>query len=114
MIQPAKYDITIHQGATFELLVQYKDATGTPVNMSGFTTSGTLWDRLGTTKLATFDSPYTAQASGAFKLRLSYTTTSGITEQGQYDVLVTQPNGDKFYMLEGNAFLNPGLSWRAS
>jgi hypothetical protein len=45
---------------------------------------------------------------------LSYTTTSGITEQGQYDVLVTQPNGDRFYLLEGTAFLNPGLSWRAS
>lgn len=82
--------------------------------MSGFTTSGTLWNRTGTAKLATFDSPWTAQASGAFKLRLSYAITSGITEQGQYDVLVTQPNGDRFYMLEGTAFLNPGLSWRAS
>jgi hypothetical protein len=114
VLNPAKYDITLHQGATFELLVQYKDAAGVPVNMSGYTTSGTLWNRTATTKLATFDSPYTVQASGAFKLRLSYTTTSGITEQGQYDLLVTQPNGDRFYLLEGTAFLNPGLSWRAS
>ena len=114
MLNPAKYDITLHQGATFELLVQYKDAAGLQVNMSGYTTSGTLWNRTATTKLATFESPYTVQASGAFKLRLPYATTSGITEQGQYDLLVTQPNGDRFYLLEGTAFLNPGLSWRAS
>jgi hypothetical protein len=28
VLNPAKYDITLHQGATFELLVQYKDAAG--------------------------------------------------------------------------------------
>jgi hypothetical protein len=111
-VDPARYDITIHQGATFELLVQYKDALGVPVNMSGYTTSGTLWNRTGTAKLATFDLPWVAQASGSFKMRLPATTTSGIAEQGQYDILVTQPDEDQFYLLEGTAFLNPGLTWR--
>lgn len=112
MINPGKYDITIHQGATFELPVQYKDSTGTPVNMSGYTVEGTLWNRLGQEKVATFSTPYVAQASGMFKLRLEASTTSGITESGQYDILVTQPDGDKFYLLEGTAILNPGLSWQ--
>ena len=112
MLEPAKYDITIHQGATFELPVQYKDSTGAPVNMSGYTVSGTLWDRQGIDKLANFDLPWTAQVSGMFKMRLAAAVTSGITEQGQYDILVTQPNGDKFYLLEGNAFWNPGLTGR--
>lgn len=111
MLNPARYDITIHQGATFELLLQYKDSAGVPVNMSGYTASGTLWNKTGTTKLAIFDTPWTVQASGSLKLRLPYTTTSGITENGQYDLLITQPNGDKFYLLEGTAFWNPGLSW---
>ena len=112
MIEPGRYDITLHQGATFELPVQYKDSTGTPVNMSGYTTSGTLWNRTGTARLASFDMPWTAQASGMFKLRLSAAVTSGITEQGQYDVLITEPSGDKFYLLEGTAFWNPGLTGR--
>lgn len=112
MTEPGRYDITIHQGATFVLPIQYKDSTNTPVNMSGHTISGTLWSNNGTTKLATFSSPWTAQASGSFSLRLEASTTSGITEQGQYDILVIQPNGDKYYMLEGTAFLNPGLSWK--
>lgn len=112
MLNPAKYDITIHQGATFELPVQYKDSTGTPVNMSGYVASGTLWDRTGTTKLATFSTPYVSQPSGMFKMRLEAAVTSGITEQGQYDLLITTAGGDKFYLLEGTAFWNPGLSWR--
>lgn len=112
MIPPGKYDITIYQGATFDLPLQYKDSTGAPVNMSGYTVSGTLWNKIGTEKLATFDSPWTAQVSGMFRLRLEAAVTSGITEQGQYDVLVTKPDGDEFYLLEGNAFWNKGLSWQ--
>lgn len=112
MIEPGKYDITIHQGATFELPLQYKDSTGAPVNMTGYVASGTLWNRTGTTKLAVFSLPWTAQASGMFKMRLDASVTSGITEQGQYDILITQPNGDKFYLLEGNAFINLGLTGR--
>jgi len=112
VLNPAKYDITIHQGATFEMPVQYKDNAGTPINMSGYTLSGTLWDITGTDKLATFSTPWTSQPSGMFKMRLEAATTSGITEQGQYDLLVTTAAGDKFYLLEGAAFWNPGLSWR--
>lgn len=112
MIEPGKYDITIHQGATFELPVQYKDSTGAPVNMSGYTISGTLWNRNGNTKLSDISTPWTAQVSGMFKLRLEATVTSGLTEQGQYDILITEPSGDKFYLLEGIAFLNPGLTGR--
>jgi len=111
-VEPAHYDITIHQGATFELALQYKDGTGTPVNMSGYTLGAQLWNRTGTNKLADFDTPWTAQASGSFKLRLSSVVTSGITEQGQYDLMVTEPSGDKYYLLQGTAFLDPGLTGR--
>lgn len=112
MVTPGKYDITIHQGATFELPLQYKDSTGAPVNMSGYTVAAQLWNRTGTTKFSNFDFSWTAQASGLFKLRLSNAVTSGITEQGQYDVLVTEPGGDKFYLLEGTAFIDLGLTGR--
>jgi len=110
MITPGKYDITIYQGATFDLPIQYKDSNNLPVNMSGYIVSGTLWNRIGTEKLADFSVPWESQASGIFKLRLEAATTSGITEQGQYDVRIMQPNGDVYYLLEGNAFLNLGLS----
>lgn len=111
-MDPANYDITIHQGATFVLDLQYKDSTGTPVNMSGYTVEAELWNRTGTTKLANFDTPWTVQASGSFKMKLSSAVTSGITEQGQYDLMITEPSGDKFYLLQGTAFINLGLTGR--
>jgi hypothetical protein len=111
-VEPAHYDITLHQGATFELTLQYKDSTGTPVNMSGYALEAELWNRTGTSKLSDFDTPWIAQASGFFKLRLTSAVTSGITEQGQYDLMVTEPSGDKYYLLQGTAFLDPGLTGR--
>lgn len=112
MIEPGKYDITIYQGATFKLALQYKDSTGTSVNMSGYTVTAKLFDRLGTSQLASFTNTWTAQSSGQFTLSLAPTVTSGITEQGQYDVLLTEPGGDKYYILQGNAFIDLGLSGR--
>lgn len=112
MIVPGKHDITIYQGATFELQVQYKDDSGVPVNMSGYTIASKLYNKLGTTKLADFTTSYVDQASGIFKIRLEDSTTSGITEQGQYDILITEPSDDKYYLLEGTAFLNAGLSYK--
>lgn len=112
MQEPTKYDITIHQGATFSLAVQYKDGNGVPINMSGYTVEGQLWNRLGSAKLADFVFAWTAQVSGMFTMKIPSSVTSGITEQGSYDFLVTEPGGDQFYMLEGTAFWNPGLSYK--
>lgn len=111
-MEPANYDITIHQGATFVVDLQYKDGAGVPVNMSGYTVEAELWNRIGTAKLANFDTPWTAQASGSFRMKLSSAVTSGITEQGQYDLMITEPSGDKFYLLQGTAFINLGLTGR--
>jgi len=112
MVTPGSHDITIYQGATFELQLQYKDASGVPVNMSGYTVASKLYDRLGTTKLADFVVSYVNQASGIFKIRLEASGTESITEQGQYDVLVTEPNNNAYYLMEGNAFINLGLSFQ--
>jgi hypothetical protein len=111
-VDPARYDITIHQGATYQIALQYKDSTGTPVNMSGYTLEAELWNRTGTTKLANFDTPWTVQASGMFKLKLTSAVTSGITEQGQYDLMITEPGGDKYYLLQGTAYIDLGLTGR--
>lgn len=110
MITPGKHDITIYQGATFELQVQYKDSSGVPVNMSGYTITSKLYNRLGTAKLADFAASYVSQVSGIFKIRLEASGTSGITEQGQYDILVTEPSNDVYYLVEGNAYVNQGIS----
>jgi hypothetical protein len=109
-VEPARYDITIHQGATFELNLQLKDGTGAPLVMSGYTVAGKVFDRLGASLFANFVQSWTAQASGQFKLAIPASGTAAISGDGQYDVLVTEPAGRKYYILEGAAFLNPGLT----
>ena len=113
MIDPAKYDITIHQGATFELDLQLKDGTGSPVVMSGYTVAGKVYNRLGNTLLTNLVHTWTSQASGMFKMSIAASGTAVMSGDAQYDILVTEPTGTKYYLLEGAAFVNPGLTGRA-
>lgn len=110
MIEPINHDITIHQGATFELPLHFKDSDGNSVNMNGYTVAGQVWDRLGQNKLADFTNTWTAQVSGQFTLSIAASTTATMSGIGQYDVLVTEPDNTKFYLLQGTAIVDPGLT----
>jgi hypothetical protein len=110
VIEPGTYDITIHQGATFSLDLQYKDSTGAGVNMTGYTVAGKLVNRLNTAAVASFQTSWVDQSNGKFRIKLSAPVTAGITSECQYDVLITEPGGDKYYILQGRAFLDPGFT----
>lgn len=110
MLEPSAFDITIHQGATFKLEVQLKDASGSAVDMTGYVIAGKLANRLNTATLATFSTSWVDQVAGKFQLILPAATTAGINAEGQYDVLLTEPGGEKYYVLQGRAFVDPGIS----
>lgn len=110
MVEPGTHDITIHQGATFLLGLQYKDSAGVGVNMTGYTVVGKLVNRLNTGTLATFQMSWVNQTLGEFRIKIPAATTAGITSEGQYDIMITEPGGDKYYILQGRAFLDPGFS----
>lgn len=110
MIEPGNYDITIHQGATFSLDLQYKDASGNGVNMSGYLIAGKLVNRFNTATVSTFTTSFTDQSIGKFNIKLNAATTTAITEECQYDIMITEPAGDKYYLLQGRAFVNPGFT----
>tara|TARA_R100001509_G_scaffold151716_1_gene111357 strand:- start:188 stop:529 length:342 start_codon:yes stop_codon:yes gene_type:complete len=110
MVDPGVLDITIHQGATFNLDLQYKDSTGAGVDMTGFTVESKIVDRTTTNTLATFTTTFTDRAVGKFNLKLSSTVTTGIAVEGLYDVLVTEPSGEKFFLLQGRTKLDPGIT----
>ena len=112
MVEPTKYDITIHQGATFELPVHYKDSNGASVNMTGYTVAGMVFNRLGNTKLVISSVVGLLSLGGQFKLSIPAATTATMSGSAQYDVLVTDPSNHKFYLLEGTAVINPGLTGR--
>lgn len=110
MISPARYDITIHQGATFLETIQFLDSDNSPVDMQGYSLTGKLFNRLATSEIGSFSFVWVDQTIGKFQMKLAPTVTATMTDRGQYDLLVTQPDGDKFYLLEGEALFNAGLS----
>lgn len=110
MIEPGTYDITIHQGATFSLDLQYKDSLGNGVDMAGYQVAAKLVDRLNTSLVTNFVVSWVDQADGKFRLKIPASVTAGITSECQYDVLITEPGLDKFYILQGRAFLDPGFT----
>jgi hypothetical protein len=110
VIEPGNYDITIHQGATFSLDLQYKDSLGNGVDMSGYSVAGKVVNRLNTATVTTFTIVFVDQPTGKFKLNLTAATTAAITEDCQYDIMVTEPGGDKYYLLQGRAFVDFGFT----
>lgn len=109
MISPARRDITINQRATFRQRMRLK-AGGQPINATGYQLVAQVWDRRRTTKYADLSVVWIDQATGLFELLLQYPNTTAVTKDGCWDLLVIEPGGDRYYWLEGTAFLDPGHS----
>ncbi len=111
MIEPGTHNFTIYQGATFELDLQYKDSTGTGVNMSGYSIAAKLANQTNSSDiLATFTTSFTDASTGQFQIKLTAAETAALVNGGLYDVLITEPGGDKYYILQGRASLDPGIT----
>jgi hypothetical protein len=109
VIRPGRHDITIPQRATFREQLQLK-ADGAPLNLTGYDAVAQAWDRRRTVKLADFTIEWVNRPAGRLDLVLSHTATATFNKDGQWDLLLIQPNGDRFYWLEGSAFVDPGYS----
>lgn len=109
MIRPARRDITIPQRATFRDRMRLK-AGGQPLNATGYQLVAQVWDRRRLTKYADLTVVWIDQATGLFELVLQYPGTTAVVKDGCWDLLVIEPGGDRYFWLEGNAYLDQGLS----
>lgn len=109
MTRPARRDITIPQRATFRLRLRLK-AGGAPLNATGYQLVAQVWDRRRLTKYADLMVVWIDQATGLFELVLQYPGTTAVVKDGVWDLLVIEPGGDRYFWLEGNAYLDQGLS----
>lgn len=111
-------DITVLQGASFALPMQYADDTGTPVNLAGYTAkmqvrpakaSPTVLVELSTAngKLVITDA-----AAGKLRAALTATETAALSPnpKGVYDVLLTRPDGVVIRLLEGALIVDGGVT----
>ena len=104
-------NFTIQRRADFPMRLIFKDANGTAVDITGFTVAAQVWNDDRSTKFADFSVTYTDRANGTVDLKLSDTDTANFSINIlRYDVLLTDPSGDKMYYLEGTLFVSQGYT----
>jgi hypothetical protein len=109
VIRPGRHDITIPQRATFREPLRLK-ANGAPLNLAGYDAVAQVWDRRRTTKQAELAIDWVDRTAGRIDLVLAHTLTATIVKDGQWDLLLIQPNGERYYWLEGTAYIDLGYS----
>jgi hypothetical protein len=104
-------EITIEQGATFNSTVSVEDVYGTPVNLTGYTTSSMMRKSYYSTTAITINSTITGTANGEITLSIPASNTSNITPgRYVYDVIVTDSLNTVTRVVEGIATVLPSVT----
>lgn len=82
-----------------------------PVSLSGYVIDSDVKQPLTGTQVATFSPSIVDSNNGEFELVMAPAVSSGIDAgRYNYDVSLTQPNGDRYYWLTGIATVSPTYS----
>ena len=109
-VQPGIYNIPLQRRADYSVTLQFKDATATPINLTGWTVAAQVWNRARSTKYADFTVTYTNVITGTIAIALTDTQTTLFPNEAYYDVLLTNPAGLKEYYLEGVIYVSEGYT----
>jgi hypothetical protein len=109
-VAPGTYNISLQRRADYYVTLQFKDAAGTAIDLTGWTVAAQAWDKTRTTKHADFAVDYTDRASGTVKISLTDEQTALLPNEAYYDVLLTDTAGLKEYYLEGILYVSEGYT----
>lgn len=109
-ITPGTYNISLQRRADYSVQLQFKDSTGTPINLTGWSAAAQAWNKERTTKYADFTITYTNRATGIITILLTNIQTAIFPDEAYYDVLLTNPAGLKEYYLEGIIYVSEGYT----
>mgnify|MGYP003335296622 FL=1 len=70
-ITPGVYNISLQRRADYSIQLQFKDSTGTAINLTGWTVAAQVWDQGRSTKYADFTVAYTNRATGTVTISLT-------------------------------------------
>ena len=107
----AKKNFTVQRRADFPLQLRFKDSAGVVTDLTNYTVAAQVYNNDRSTLFANFSVTYTDRPNGLVDLKLSDTDTENFSLAIlDYDVKLTDPNGDKFYPLEGKLFISEGYT----
>lgn len=110
MIQPGVYDIKLQRRADYSVLLQFKDANKTPINLTGWTAAAQIWDQGRNNKYADFSIEYTNRQQGQVHLRLARSITTTLPNEAVYDVLLVNPSDEREYYIKGTILTSEGYT----
>jgi hypothetical protein len=104
------YDITIDQGATYNLGVSLNE-NGSPMSLTGSSVLAQIRKDSGTALLASFTTATSGTTAGVVSLTLADSVTKNLSPGiFHYDVLLTKSGGTKIRILEGKVTVTPAIS----
>lgn len=109
-VNPGTYNIILQRRADYSLSLQFKDNTGTAINLTDWVAYSQVWNRDRTTKYADFAVTYTNRANGQIAIALTDTQTTTFPDECYYDVLLENPSGLREYYLEGVIYVSEGYT----
>ena len=109
-ISPGIYSISLQRRADYSITLQFKDSTGTAINLTGWIVAAQAWNQARTSKYADFTVTYTNRATGTIAIALTDEQTTTFPDEAYYDVLLTNPSGLKEYYLEGTIYVSEGYT----
>jgi hypothetical protein len=109
-ISPGTYNISLQRRADYSVTLQFKDSSGTAINLTGWTVEAQAWNQGRTTKYADFAVTYTDRATGTVAIALTDEQTASFPNEAYYDVLLTNGSGLKEYYLEGIIYVSEGYT----
>jgi hypothetical protein len=109
-VAPGTYNISLQRRADYSVTLQFKDSTGTAINLTGWTVEAQAWNQTRTTKYADFTVTYTNRSTGTIEIALTDTQTTTLPNEAYYDVLLTNGAGLKEYYLEGIIYVSEGYT----
>lgn len=121
-----RYDLQIEQGATVDLPLQYRDSTGSPVDLTGCEARMQIREAPGSAVLVEFNSALTANgfiflsgpaerredgANGNIRIVLSAANSAALPAfRGRYDLEIQFADETVVRLLEGQVRIEPEIT----
>ena len=103
-MDPGRYDITIHQRATFTRDIIL------PIDLTGHDVFAQIWDEKRRTKIQDFEVEIIDAAEGQIRIVIDWQNTTPLKKAAFWDLMVVYDNDTRDYWLEGAVTIDPGLT----
>ena len=106
------FDITIQQGADFQLVLNYKDPVDAPIDLTGYTVQSQIRDRPNGVLKQDFTALITDPVAGEITLSLTHDQTALLEScvPWHYDVLIESPGGVVDRIIQGKVKISPRVT----